>query len=84
MKALIVHNSDEVKDCFIGETDEIILEKLRNSKYWEDITHRLVHNQDLDLDDDELPTEEDIALENVTDLYHDGDSEDGYTLLEAL
>jgi hypothetical protein len=84
MKVLIVHNSDEVKDCFIGETDEIILEKLKNSEYWEDITNRLIYDQYPDFDDDEKIAEKEIILENVTDLYHDGDSEDGYTLLEAI
>ena len=29
MKVLIVHNSDEVKDCFVGESEEDILKKLK-------------------------------------------------------
>jgi hypothetical protein len=82
MKALIIYNSDEVKVCFIG-TEKEILEKLKKSEYWEDITDRSIHEKDPDFDDDVDITEENITLDNVTDLYHDGDSEDGYTLLEA-
>jgi len=86
MKALIVHNSDEVKACFIGTKKEIFL-KLKTSEYWEDITNRLV---DEDLSDEDVEegwqvnNEKDITLVQIVDnLHHDGDSEDGYTLLEA-
>lgn len=82
MKALMVHNSDEVKACFIGETEEEILGKLKLSEYWEDIVDRLKDDGVID-----RSMEEDIDLikmDDVTSLYHDGDSEDGYTLLDTI
>ena len=79
MNALIVHNSDEVKACFIG-TEKEILAKLKESEYWEDITDRCNNLKDLD----DPGEEEEITIDDVTDLYHDGDSEDGYTLIEVI
>lgn len=83
MKALIVHDSDEVKACFIGQTNKEILEKLKKSEYWEDIVNRVCSN---DEDDEDAVKEQDITIEDHIDGYlpHDGDSEDGYTLLETI
>lgn len=87
MKALIVHNSDEVKACFVGTEEEIFI-KLKASSYWEDITTRIV---DENLDEAyieegwQVNDEKDITLQQIIDnLHYDGDSEDGYTLLEAI
>lgn len=71
MKALVVHNSDEVKAVFVG-SKETILSNIKASEYWEDITSRLP------LEDEE------ITLDTITELYHDGDSEDGYTLVDPI
>lgn len=77
MKALIVHNSDEVKACILGYSEEEILEKLKATEYWEDVVNRI---NDASSED---PVDEDqITLSGVTNLYHDGDSEDGYTLIQ--
>ena len=65
---------------------KIYSKNLRNSEYWEDIVDRLV---DSDLEEDDEPSDEqvkkedDITMWYITQLSHDGDSEDGYTLLEA-
>lgn len=87
IKALIVHNSDKVKTCFIG-TEEQIFEKLKASPYWEDVVNRLV---DEDLEDEELEEsyqtnhESKITIWMIdSDLHHDGDSEDGYTLIQPV
>lgn len=71
MTVLVVHNSDEIGEVFSGN-EEDMLEKLKKSNYWEEITDRL--------DDIE---EDDITLSNITDLYHDGDSEWGFELVET-
>lgn len=71
MQVLVIHNSDEVKDVIVG-TSQVILTTLKNTTYWADVVHRL-----------EYPPG-DITLDMVTDLYHDGDSEDGYSLLESM
>jgi hypothetical protein len=76
-KVLIVHNSDEIKACFIGTTDEELVTKIMSSEYQEDINNRLRD----ELDDDEHDFI--VNMEAITSLYHDGDSEDGYTLLET-
>lgn len=76
---LIVHNSDEVKDCFIGEIEEEILIKLKKSEYNEEIELRL---EELG---EKLGEKYSIYnLDNITRLYHDGDSEDGYILLQPI
>lgn len=86
MKVLVIHNSDEVKACFVGEDEKDILEKLKSSIYWEDVTNRLV---DESLDEEDLGgwqvrNEDDISIERITGyLYHDGDSTDGYTLFDS-
>lgn len=82
MKALIVHNSDEVIACFTGETEEEILEKLKKSEHWEDIINRLSDEEFIDNFEGNKPNN--ITMDNVTDLFHDGDSEDGYTLIDAI
>jgi hypothetical protein len=69
MDVLIIHNSDEVIDCFVGTQEEILI-KVKASKYWEDIIERL----------DYCMIPEVITLNMIETLYHDGDSEDGYTL----
>lgn len=79
MKALIVHDSDEVKACFIGKTDEEIIEKLKKSEHWEDVVERLL--QDPDEREEQEPK---ITMSDITSLFHDGDSEDGYTLIDAV
>lgn len=80
MKALVVHNSDEVKCVFVGVTEQEILDKLKGSLYWEDIVSRIC-----DEDEDSFK-EEEINISDHIDGYlvHDGDSEDGYTLLEVI
>lgn len=91
MKALIVHDADEVKDLFIGETDEEILQKLRSSEYWEDIVERLVVPEEEAVfeegDDEEDPyirSEDQITLDEIhCSLHHDGDSQDGYSLFKC-
>lgn len=77
--ALVVHDSDEVKDVFIGVDKETILVNLKISKYWKDIVERLeeAYGEDEDFPEDE------VTLDTVTELHHDGDSEDGYTLLQT-
>ena len=83
MKALIVHNSDEVVACFIGETDLEIIKKLKkNQDYWQDIMDRLNEGEDENTEEYVLP--DDVTMYDITDLYHDGDSEDGYTLIDAI
>lgn len=78
MKALIVHDSDGIFDCFIGETEDEILIKVLNSKHGEDIMNRLNDDDEKEID------KTDVTMEQVTSLYHDGDSECGYTLVEAI
>jgi hypothetical protein len=65
---LVIHNSDEVKNCFTGTHNEI-LDKLKKSEYWEDIVDRCTSCN-----------EEDITMYDIIALHHDGDSEDGYIL----
>lgn len=85
MKALVVHNSDEVKAVFIGFSESEIFEKLKVSKYWEDISSRTEdYWSEWDEENRGGFDESKIAFDDVTSLYHDGDSIDGYTILEAL
>lgn len=87
MQVLVIHNSDEVKDVVVG-TDKEILQILRNTTYWEDIVARLRSDGSLNYHNLSAPRtdfdEREVTLEMVTTLYHDGDSEDGYSLLESL
>jgi len=71
---LAVHDSDEVHDIYAADSEEEMLEILKDTEWWEDIIDRV-------RDEDEEPLEEKlITLEHITDLYHDGDSEVGYTI----
>lgn len=90
MKALIVHNSDEVKACFVGETDEELVEKIMASEYGDDIAERVAQDKEAEDDEDE---DEDtpvttktytITVNDIASLYHDGDSVDGFTLIDVL
>lgn len=81
MKALVVHNSDKVKDVFIGVTDQEIVDKLLKSKYKEDIIDRVADN--LSEHEADMIGQSPIEMYEITALYLDGDSEDGYTLLET-
>lgn len=81
MKALVVHDSDKVKDVFIGVTDQEILGKLEKSRYWAGITDRIAGG--LDEEEADAKANEPISMDEVTSLYHDGDSQDGYTLMET-
>lgn len=81
MKALVVHDSDKVKDVFIGVTDQEILGKLEKSRYWAGITDRIANG--LDEEEADAKSNEPISMDEVTSLYHDGDSQDGYTLMET-
>lgn len=69
---IVVHNSDKVKDVFSGGTRGEILDKLKKSKYWSDIKERV---------QEENESTSSIRMNHITSLYHDGDSEDGYTLI---
>jgi hypothetical protein len=86
--SLVVHNSDEVKGVFIGFTKDEILSKLKESKYWENIIGRLEEEFVPVSDEDDIEGREfkidDIDLDTVTELHHDGDSEDGYTLIQTI
>lgn len=81
MKALIVHNSDEVKAVFVGVTDQEVIDKLLLSEYRDDILDRIADV--LDEEEADKKANAPVTMEEITDLYHDGDSEDGYTLLET-
>lgn len=87
MKALVVHNSDQVKAVFVG-TEEQIRSRLKKSKYWKSVISRLVNEdiKDEDLEESwQVRTEDDITIQRiVSNLFHDGDSEDGYTLLDGI
>jgi hypothetical protein len=88
MLVLVVHNSDEVSRVFFGETKEEILQKVfKDHEVCEDIRERLIDEEIIregeDDNDESLPIE--FNLDMVIDnLHHDGDSEDGYTLLTAI
>ena len=77
MQVLVKHDSDGVYAAYVG-TEEEILEKLKQSDDWvDDIVFRLV--------DEGTYTEDQITVDIINDeLIHDGDSEQGYTLLPAL
>lgn len=76
MKALIVHNSDKVKACFIGKDNAELLDKIMASEYSDDILDRLGEKTEgIGIV---------VSIDTITDLYHDGDSEDGYTLIDVL
>lgn len=79
MKALIVHNSDEIKACFVGQTEKEILEKIKqNPQYWEDVTDRLAEETDGELN------EANITMGNISSLVQYGDSDNCYTLIETF
>lgn len=76
---LTIHHSDGIEDVIVGKTETEILEKLRiprpkrycgDYRWIEDICERL----DID-DEDEI-----IDLTFTSELFHDGDSDVGYTL----
>lgn len=86
MKALVEHNSDEVITVFIGETDEEILAKVKAREHWDWLKEDIEEYWDkYDDGGNEIPFSEDkITMEDLTDIHHDGDSSNGYTLLEAI
>lgn len=82
-KAIVIHNSDEVKAVILGGDKQHLLQKLRYSEYWEDITTRLI-NEKATEEHWTVQREEDITIDRIVGyLHHDGDSEDGYTLLDT-
>ena len=94
---LVVHNSDEVKAVFIGDTIASIMKRVISTSYGNDIEERsldyfneeqreMAEEKDRGwVDVTELPTEYMIANAEVllNRLYHDGDSQDGYTLFDT-
>lgn len=75
--ALIVHDSDGIFECFVGNTSAEILEQVKKSERLEDILERLNGY------DEEEITEENLTMDQIESLKHDGDSEEGYTLIET-
>ena len=81
MKALVVHNSDKIKDVFIGETEQELIDKLLSSKYRRDVLDRIADS--LSEEEADAKANHPIMMDEITRLYHDGDSQDGYTILEC-
>lgn len=86
MKALIVHNSDQAKACFVSRfvtktaSERELVDKVMKSKYGPDILERLNDSREAE---DFTVDESNITLTQIASLHHDGDSEDGYTLMDA-
>ena len=68
---LAVHDSDQVHNIYAADSIEEMIEELQDSPWWEDIVSRL--------EEDEIE-ETNITIDDITSLYHDGDSVVGYTL----
>lgn len=77
--ALIVHDADGIFECFVGNSYSEILEQVKNSKWLKAILERL---NGYDEEEEEI-TEENLTMDHVESLKHDGDSEEGYTLIET-
>lgn len=94
---LVVHNSDEVKAVFVGDSIKAIIMRVMGTNHGNDIENRSLdyYNDDMReiaeekdegwVDVTELPIEyliehAEVLLER---LYHDGDSQDGYTLFDT-
>ena len=71
---LAVHDSDQVHNIYAADSEEEMLEQLKESKWWEDIVDRLQDEMEEDIN------ESTITLNHITQLYHDGDSSVGYSL----
>jgi len=69
LNLLAVHDADQVHNIYGADSEEEMLEILKDSRWWEDIKDRIEYKE-----------EDDITLDDITYLYHDGDSEVGYTL----
>ncbi len=86
MKVLVVHNSDEVKEVFTGETEAELLEKIKKWEDWPYLEKEIEENWDEwsgEEMDEEIPFSEAlITLEHITQFTHDGDSSDGYTQIQ--
>ena len=93
---LVVHNSDEVKAVFVGDSIKAIIKRVMGTSYGNDIEKRSLeyyneymsddHEKEDYVDVTEIPfldLTNDILEYMITRLYHDGDSEDGYTLLDT-
>lgn len=95
---LVVHNSDEVKAVFVGDTLKSIMKRVMNTKHGADIEKRSIEyynddkKQDAEeenkewVDVEEIPWKDvphDMIKYMIERLYHDGDSEDGYTLFDT-
>lgn len=72
LQFIVVHDSDEVHDVIAADNKSDLFKAIMKSTWKNDIVERL---------EDEDIEEEDITLDNIINtLYHDGDSEVGYTL----
>lgn len=89
---LVVHNSDVVKAVFVGELHDLMTRVMQTS-YGNDIEKRSLeyYNDDMSADNERWVNRDEIPLSYLTEhaealldrLYHDGDSEDGYTLFNT-
>ncbi len=68
MLILIEHNSNEIVDVFVGKTEAEVLQ---------DFLSRYEYQEEL-LEENEIDT---FTLESLTDICHDGDSTNGFTLI---
>lgn len=87
-----------MKGIFVGETEEEILSKVKaHPDTWEDITSQLEGTAEYyqgitgitderreEMEDNDEFDPDLITMDMITSLYHDGDSTDGYTLMEAI
>lgn len=95
---LVVHNSDKAKAVFVGDSVKVIIKRLMGLSYGQDIEKRSLEyynddrRQDAKEDGKEYIDADTIPFNDLPDdmikymierLYHDGDSEDGYTLFET-
>lgn len=69
MLILIEHNSNEIVNVFIGNNEEELLMDVE-ANMDPKILDELCEEYEWDA----------ITIENLTSLYHDGDSENGFTL----
>lgn len=94
---LVVHNSDEVKAVFVGPFRDI-MKRILGTSYSDDIEKRSLewYNNDKRQDAEEkhegyinvteIPFNDlstDTLEYMIERLYHDGDSEDGYTIFNT-
>lgn len=97
MKALVVHDTEEVKDVFLGWSAQALLRVVKESRYWPDIRARLIDVErlngvswDTELFDrsveDRFPTEAGDILGQINDecRVDPGLSLDGYSLVDPI